>query len=98
VTEPRPDRPLGEHASLSPKAAEALDRIEEARSEAAAYAVQRPEDRDRISGEEERIVDAVQAAEQTPVSADDRLTGLAEEAESARDAIRDQVHGRVDEA
>jgi hypothetical protein len=74
-----------------PEAEEALERIEDARSEAATYAVQRPEERERIAPVEERIVDVVEAASETRPGDTARLEDLAEEAETARDEIRDDV-------
>jgi hypothetical protein len=80
-------------AGLPPEAEEALERIEDARSEAATYAVQRPEERERIGPAEDRLMDAMEAAEETAPTNTGRLEDLAEEAESARDEIRDSVQG-----
>ncbi|HSH21446.1 MAG TPA: hypothetical protein VK992_02360 [Candidatus Caenarcaniphilales bacterium] len=74
---------------------EALERIEEARAEAAAYVVQRqPLDRgigDDIAPAEERIVDALQQAR---TETDPRhLNELADQAEAARDEVRRGAYG-----
>jgi hypothetical protein len=74
---------------------EARDRIEDARSEAAAYVIQRqplePASADDIAGPEERIVSAVEGArtEDDP----DQLQDLAKDAERGRDEIRRQMYG-----
>lgn len=73
---------------------EPLERIEEAREEAAAYVVQRePLDPGSDVGDaEERILDALEEA-RTEQDADE-LAGLADEAEEARDDIRRELYGR----
>jgi hypothetical protein len=74
---------------------DALDRIEEARSEAAAYVVQRqplePASAESIRQPEARIVDAVDEAQTE--SDPDELQALADQAEAGRDEIRRQMYG-----
>ena len=80
----------------APADEDALERIEEARSEAAAYIVQReplePASAEGIAAAEERIVDAVEEArtETDP----DELQDLADEAEAGRDEVRRKMYGR----
>ena len=77
-------------------AQDAAERIEDARSEAAAYVVQRqPLEPGDIGAAEERIVDAVERAdeEQDPRA----LERLADQAEAGRDEIRSELYGKGSE-
>jgi hypothetical protein len=71
---------------------EALDELEEAREDAAAIIVQRQPVRDEdVGAAEERIVDAVDAAEGEEDPR--RLERLAQQADKARDEIKRQLRG-----
>jgi hypothetical protein len=74
---------------------QARERIEDARSEAAALIVQRsPIDNVDSGADEQKILDVADAARQT----DDprELEDLADRAEAARDEIREEAYGRQD--
>ena len=90
------DEAAQDDAAHDEAAQDAVERIEDARSEAAAYVVQRqPLEPGDIGAAEERIVDAVERAveEEDPRA----LERLVEQAEDGRDEIRSELYGKGSE-
>ncbi len=73
----------------------ARERIEEARSEAAAMIIQHPpNEHDQAAQIEERIAEVVHEAQAHPDAPPHELEKLAEQVETGRDELRDEFYGR----